>query len=391
MQDRDIKALIVSRDAALRRVVSAALCEIGGIEPAEFLPSGNLLQARLQRNDVALVIMDVEILAGDVLGMVESIRRDHSGTGLILLGFGENSNSSDFSIDVPCLLDLGVLDFVQIPLSNSDENKEVKSFQRLLGPLIGLHRGRMRSVGTGLSGMGKGFPLNDSRVGGNKSKELPASEGQNDSTFNCKEVNAVSGLALIQAVAVGASTGGPEALKEFLGNLPGDLGVPFFLVQHAPRDLTQMLVKNWGMNSALTVKVASDGEIVCPNTVYAAPGGRHLTVKKGDGNSGSKILMLSDAPPENSCRPSVDVLFRSLSNLYSGTILTLIMTGMGADGVKGVAELKRTGRCYCLTQSEESCAVYGMPRSVCEAGLSDEQATLKGLAGRVAGLIMNGR
>jgi len=367
MAERDIKPLIVARDAAVRRIVAEALWALGGFEPPEFLPTGALVPARLQRGDIALVIIDAEAMLEELFDAIESLRRDYPETGLILLGANGNCGFSDFSIDASSLLDMGVLDLVERPSPASDENNEIKKLQRLLGPLVGLHRGRMRSFGA---------------AGAEKDQEFSAK--------NSGDARASSGPRLIQAVAIGSSTGGPEALKEFFPNIPKNPGLPFFLVQHMPGHLTETMVKNLNNVSALTVKVAVHGEPVLPNVVYTAPGGRHMLVRKGGGAagaSGEKIIALSDSPPENSCRPSADVLFRSLANLYSGTVLALIMTGMGSDGVNGIAELKKTGRCYCITQSRESCAVYGMSRSVCEAGLSDEQTPLSMLAPRVAALI----
>jgi len=139
------------------------------------------------------------------------------------------------------------------------------------------------------------------------------------------------------------------------------------------------------MKSNLDVRVATKGEEVRPNVVYLAPGGKHMVVRqKTEPPPLTKriVIDLNNDPPENSVCPSADVLFRSVSKVYGGNILAIIMTGMGSDGAKGVDEMKKVG-CYCLSQSEDSCVVYGMPRAVDEASLSDEKVPLEQLAQRI--------
>ena len=140
------------------------------------------------------------------------------------------------------------------------------------------------------------------------------------------------------------------------------------------------------------MREARDGEPVLPGCVYIAPGGKHMVVRRlpDRGRSSSPIIGLNENPPENSCRPSVDVLFRSLAAQYEGNMLAVVMTGMGNDGCEGVRAMKRRG-CLCLTQSEATCIVYGMPLAVDEAGLSDEQVALDRLAERIAHLVRKGR
>jgi two-component system chemotaxis response regulator CheB len=148
-----------------------------------------------------------------------------------------------------------------------------------------------------------------------------------------------------------------------------------------PPIFTASLASSLDRKSALLVKEAEAGERVQPNTVYIAPGGQHMTV------STDFCIGLNSDPPENSCRPAVDVLFRSVGQAYKRNILALVMTGMGRDGASGVEVLKKTTNCYCITQSEQSCTVYGMPRSVDELGLSDERVDLSQLSTRIQTLL----
>jgi two-component system chemotaxis response regulator CheB len=158
-----------------------------------------------------------------------------------------------------------------------------------------------------------------------------------------------------------------------------------------PAALTASLAESLDGKSALRVREAVDGEEVLPDTVYLAPGGRHMIIsqkKAGPAVPASRKIRLTDDPPVNSCRPSADVLFRSLPGAYDGGIMAVIMTGMGNDGREGVRFMKRQA-CYCLTQTEDSCIVYGMPRAVDDAGLSDERVPLDLMADRIVDLLMS--
>jgi two-component system chemotaxis response regulator CheB len=186
------------------------------------------------------------------------------------------------------------------------------------------------------------------------------------------------------AVAIGISTGGPNALGEMIPHLPADLPVPVLLVQHMPPGFTASLAEHLAKRSRIRVKEGEEGESVQPGTVYIAPGGKHMVLRRLP--TGGLIVGINDQPPVNSCKPSVDVLFRSMAAQVDGAVLALVMTGMGNDGCEGVRTLKRQS-CYCLSQSEKSCVVYGMPMAVDEAGLSDERVPLDMLAHRVTQLV----
>ncbi len=200
-------------------------------------------------------------------------------------------------------------------------------------------------------------------------------------------------LNRIDVVGIGISTGGPNALGELLPRLPADFPVPILLVQHMPPLFTASLAEYLDERSRVAVREARDGEPVLPGCVYLAPGGRHMVVRRlagPDGEASSLVIGLNENPLENSCRPSVDVLFRSLAAHHDGNMLAVIMTGMGNDGCEGVRAMKRRG-CLCLTQSEASCIVYGMPLAVDEAELSDEQVPLDQLADRITQLVRRNR
>ena len=174
-------------------------------------------------------------------------------------------------------------------------------------------------------------------------------------------------------VVLGVSTGGPQGLKSVIPRLPAEFPVPLVIVLHMPIGYTEAYAKRLDELSALTVVEARDGEVLRPGLVLVAPAGRHLTLHR-DGE-GRTSVRLDVRPLDTPHRPSVDVLFQSAADVYGDRVLGVVMTGMGADGRDGAAWIKARGGAV-LTEAEETCVVYGMPRSVVEAGLSDEAVPL---------------
>jgi two-component system chemotaxis response regulator CheB len=184
---------------------------------------------------------------------------------------------------------------------------------------------------------------------------------------------------VIDVVAIGVSTGGPSALAELLPKLPSDLRVPVLIVQHMPARFTASLASSLDRRSKLRVFEAEEGRPLRAGEVLVAPGGKHLTVAVNDSEP---FVRLTTSQPVSSFRPSVDVLFASIAESLPGRSLCLVMTGMGADGLAGVKAVRARGG-WCIAQNQASCAVYGMPRSVIEAGQADEVLALDELPARI--------
>jgi two-component system, chemotaxis family, protein-glutamate methylesterase/glutaminase len=189
-----------------------------------------------------------------------------------------------------------------------------------------------------------------------------------------------------QAVAIGSSTGGPEALVRVLPVLTRQASVPLFIVQHFPQGMTRYFADSLGRKCDYRVAEASDGEAVQPRTAYIAPGGRHMIVRKQDGRI---LIALNDQPPENGCRPSVDVLFRSVAAVYPESVVAIVLTGMGCDGAKGLGPLKRSGA-HLIAQDEATSVVWGMPGAAVATNLVDEILPLDAIGSKVAALLGTG-
>jgi len=186
-----------------------------------------------------------------------------------------------------------------------------------------------------------------------------------------------------QAVAIGSSTGGPEALVRVLPVLTRQASVPLFIAQHLPPGMTRYLADSLAKKCDYGVVEASDGEAVQPRTAYIAPGGRHMIVRKHDGQVS---IALNDQPPENGCRPSVDVLFRSIAAVYPHSAVAIVLTGMGCDGAKGLGPLHRSGA-YVIAQDESTSVVWGMPGAAVATSQVDEILPLEAIGPKVAALL----
>lgn len=177
-------------------------------------------------------------------------------------------------------------------------------------------------------------------------------------------------------LAIASSTGGPQALHVMIKMLP-KLGVPVVIVQHMPKGFTFSLAERIDSESILRVKEAVDGEELLPDIVYLAPGGRHLEVVSRNGKGYARVF---DDPPVNSLRPCADVMFNSLAKTHYDNIVCVVLTGMGRDGTDGITYLKKHKSVRVITQSKETCVVYGMPKAADQAGITDVSAPIDKVA-----------
>jgi two-component system chemotaxis response regulator CheB len=181
----------------------------------------------------------------------------------------------------------------------------------------------------------------------------------------------------VELVVIGISTGGPQGLKQVIPRLRADFSVPVAIVMHMPVGYTELYAQSLNALAALDVFEAHEGDVVQPGKVLLAPAGQHLTLRRAPDQS--VVAHLDLLPLDTPHRPAVDVLFQSAAQLFGPRALGIVMTGMGSDGVQGAAWIKAQGG-IVWTEAEESCIVYGMPRAVVEAGLSDRSLALTQIA-----------
>ncbi len=316
-----------------------------------------------------LLTLDIEMPIMNGIEVLDEIRKHHPSVGAVMV----STLTTDGGEMTMKALELGAFDFILKPQSkNQAESK--KQLKDALTPILKEFR-RSKNASTLLGGkstLAKSGPsLGQRKV----FKPLPKSGGAATPTQRTK--TAIR-KGKSEIVTIGISTGGPNALAKMLPKLPGDLGVPILIVQHMPPVFTKSLANSLNAKCALTVKEAEDREIIKNNTIYIAPGGYQTKlVASADGTN--RQIKITQDPPENSCRPSADYLFRSVGDYYVGRTTAVIMTGMGSDGTKGLQVLAQKGATI-IAQDEASCVVFGMPKAPIETGLADIVAPL----GRIA-------
>jgi two-component system chemotaxis response regulator CheB len=338
------RVLVVDDTAIFRRIISDALAALPGVEVAGTASNGKLALERLASLQPDLLTLDIEMPEMNGIEVLQAMASAGSKAGVIML----SSNTVRGGRITIRALELGAFDFITKPEGGSVEGNLVLLRTRLLPIIRAFERRReIRSI--------------------LHSKPLPAAAPAGRSVRR-------SGSAIL---LIGVSTGGPSALAEVLPALPRKLGAPLFIVQHMPPLFTQALAERLQSMCAIRVKEAEDGEIAVPDCAYLAPGGRQM--KLAPGQSGEITIQLTDDPPENNCRPSVDYLFRSVALHFPGRSIAAILTGMGNDGTQGLRLLKRSG-CSSIAQDEASCVVFGMPREAILAGVVDAVVPLNRIA-----------
>lgn len=186
---------------------------------------------------------------------------------------------------------------------------------------------------------------------------------------HCENVNNI--------VAIGTSTGGPRALQFVLPYLPRNINAGIVVVQHMPAGFTKPLADRLNQLSEIDIKEAEDNDIIENGKAYIAPGDKHLLVVE---RKGKLYIKISDDLPRNGYKPAVNVMLESLSAIKEYKLVGLIMTGMGSDGMEGMKLIKDNNKIYVIAQNEETCVVYGMPKSIVNKGLADEIVALESIA-----------
>ncbi len=192
----------------------------------------------------------------------------------------------------------------------------------------------------------------------------------------------------LDVLAIGCSTGGPDALAELLPRLPADFPLPVVVVQHMPPVFTKLFAQRLDARCALSVSEAQAGDELAPGRVLLAPGDHHMVLRRGA--AGGVRVVLNQDTPENWCRPAVDPLFRSVAEVYGGRALSLVLTGMGQDGVRGCERLRSAGA-LVVVQDEATSVVWGMPGAVVQAGLAHKVLPLREICGEVLATVARSR
>ena len=329
-----IRVLIVDDSATARRLVSQALSAQPDIEVIGFADNGRLALERVAADRPDAVVLDLEMPEMDGLTALRELKLRHAGLPVLVFS-AQTQRGAGATVDA---LLAGADDYVLKPASTSLSGTNWATAQVELAAKLRAVTGRARGVAA--SPKGSPAPLS----------LRPAQAPR----------------VAVKAVAIGTSVGGPEALAVLLPRFSADFAVPLLIVQHMPANFTAALAKRLSEKSRLRVVEASHGQTVEAGVAYLAPGDYHLRVSR---RHGSVKLLLDQGPLENGCRPSVDPLFQSASVVYGASLLALVLTGMGSDGVEGARSVGALGG-HVWIQDQHSAMIWGMAGAVARAGLA---------------------
>ena len=347
-----IRVLIVDDAVVIRRMITEALSSDPDIEVVGSAANGKIALQKIPQVNPDLITMDVEMPEMDGLQTVRELRKTYLKLPVIMFST-LTMRGAGSTLDA---LAAGATDYVTKPANVGNVMEGIERLKSELIPKIKLH---CRVI----------LPPTASVA------TLPSSTG----AHGIKLAPPPASTAVPQVFAIGCSTGGPNALAALFSDITSALPVPTVIVQHMPPLFTKMLAERLGKNSPNKFYEGEEGQLVEPGSVYIAPGGRHMEVRR----EGLLVrIRLHNEPPENSCRPAVDVLFRSVANVYGSSILALIMTGMGQDGLRGCQHIRERGG-RALAQDEATSVVWGMPGYVAQAGLAEKVLPLPQLGGEV--------
>ncbi|MBT0771383.1 chemotaxis response regulator protein-glutamate methylesterase [Kineosporia sp. J2-2] len=352
-----IRVLIVDDSVVIRRLIKEILDSDSRIEVVGVAQNGQVALGKVEELKPDAITMDIEMPVMNGVDCVKALRKTHPRLPIVMFSTLTERGASA-TMDA---LAAGASDYVTKPANVGSVMESRQSIMDQLVPkLIALTGSRRLVSGAKKAALPPPQPVPAQAKGPGGA---PARRTQ------------PFGL-----LAIGSSTGGPDALATVLSALPGDLPVPVVITQHMPPVFTKMLAQRLDSTCRLSIHEAAEGDSVERGKVLIAPGGLHMELKtRGTGVS----VHLSDAPPENFCRPAVDVMFRSVASVYRNRVLAVVLTGMGRDGAAGAGVIRTAGG-EVFAQDEATSVVWGMPGATVMAGQADRVLPLEQMAATIA-------
>ncbi len=362
MKTGPYQVMVVEDATVIRAMISRFLEEDPEIEVAASVGHGEMALTSLRRNpDIEVVLLDIDMPVMDGLTALPKLLELKPGLQVVMNSTLTRANAR-ISLEA---LSMGAADYLTKP-SSSAELRSAGDFARDIIK-------KVKALGAAARG-GVAAPASPAGHVGAAPKAAVAK-----APITLRDVQ----VRQPDAIAIGSSTGGPQALFTVLGGL-GGLPQPIFITQHMPPTFTAVLAEHIERQTGLTCREATDGTPVSQAQVHVAAGDTHMLAERGPGGP---VLRLSNGPPENYCRPAVDPMLRSLTDLYGARLLVLILTGMGSDGCKGAEVVVGAGGAV-IAQDEATSVVWGMPGAVANAGLCTAVLPLTEIAPYIRKLAM---
>ena len=341
LENKSIRLLLVDDSAAIRGILSKTLREIPGIKVTGTAADGEKALNFLEKEQVDIVLLDIEMPVMDGIETLRRIRKKHPRLPVVMFS-SLTERGAKATLEA---LVAGANDYVPKPTATDNDSIVARIESELVPKLRAVYRPPVKSKDWGNETASKRLM-----------PPVPRKTNSQD----------------ISVLVIGVSTGGPSALAEVLPHLAVANAPPIVVVQHMPKEFTGLLAERLSKMCKHRVSEAHHGQALQQEHIYLAPGGSHLEIQK---HGKEAKLVLHDGPPENSCRPSADVLFRSAAKIFHSGTLALILTGMGNDGLQGCKMIASEGG-VVIAQDEPSSVVWGMPGHVVRAGIADTVLSL---------------
>ncbi len=370
----NIRALVVDDTIVYRKIVSDVLKAIPGVDVVGTANNGKIALSKIASLKPDLITLDIEMPEVNGIEVLQELKtQSMDPSPMVIMLSTLTQQGSEMTIKA---LELGAFDFIGKP----GDGKMAENMQKVKDSILPIIDALKRQKQTTLKIRAK---INAKLIPAKGIVEKPSSKIISKSAGSAN--TAIRSKSEI--IGIGISTGGPNALTKMIPMLPADLKAPVLIVQHMPPLFTASLANSLNNKSQLEIKEAENGDVIEPGKIFIAPGGKQMKIVAGaDGIT--RIIKITNDPPENSCKPSVDYLFRSIAQHYVGRSTGVIMTGMGSDGSKGLAQMKKNGG-MVIAQNEETCTVYGMPKEPVESGTADIVAPLENIAREILKTIIS--
>ncbi|MBO5400264.1 MAG: chemotaxis response regulator protein-glutamate methylesterase [Spirochaetaceae bacterium] len=398
--ENKINVLVVDDSALMRNLVSKIINSSPNLNVVATAMNGKFALEKIPQCNPDIIILDVEMPVMNGLQFLQERKNRKIDIPVIML----SSVTSEGAVVTMQCLEMGACDFIQKP--SGSISLDINKVAVRLTELVTSYGGNYASKKRGLSGSALHTYLTlDEQTNKIEIKKAPEEEPAKETSREEAEslipnsfltpgwvappkkmetVTPIREPGRIEIIALGISTGGPNALREVFADLSPDIKVPMLVVQHMPAGFTNEFAMSLDSICPLEVKEAQDGDILKPGRVLIAPGNHHIIVEK---RSLASIVRVIDTEPRNGHRPSVDVLFESVAKTYQNHALGIIMTGMGRDGAEELAEMRKQGA-RTLGQDKESSIVYGMPKVAHELGGVQKQVPLSEMAAEINSIVL---
>ena len=365
--------LVVDDSALMRRVICDIINTDSTFQATDVCRDGLEAYEKLKKNKYDGVVLDINMPRMNGLELLERLQKEKIKATVIMVS---TMTTKDAEVTI-LALELGAIDFVTKP-DNVIEAKGDAFKKKLLDVLKAVLKTEQFRRSTFTSSRTSGISARTAATSTRVGVSARTAASARPAAPTRPAVNNIKGHNKI--VALACSTGGPKALQSVIPFLPKNLDAPIVLVQHMPAGFTKSMADRLNETSAIKVKEAAEGDVLEKGVVYVAPGGKHMEVKK---TAGGHMITLNNMPAIGGLRPCADITYDSLKQSGFDQVVCVVLTGMGADGTKGILSLEKSKPIYVISQDAESCIVYGMPKAIAEAGVVNEVVPLDKVAATI--------